>query len=1014
MAVENEQQNNSVLEGIKQGSTLGVTDMADSTPSINEDNANLLPNIKVNEDLPPEQEVAFGGSKLFNIFRTPKREIFEPPSTIADDGSSLLVKEGETVVQGDEVKVQQGLDDFDSIIQNLDIDFNSINTAEDFAAVIQTVVNKAPDPGTETNAEVFKLAQDLDIRPSLLFGKGFKDAKEVYAARNFLKLSNDQLIKLADEVIANPADASLALKFKKHLTLHGLFVTNFKQGRADVGRALRAFQLPTMADAPSQANALEEMINANGGLNNIVKIAEQTKNLFDKSGMPATNKFISENYFKRSAKAWSEAYRGGLLFSPKTQLRNLIGNAFYVSYSVPEYILAGAWGNMESAVINGGGKILRGKHWGGYNNGMTWEMGVARLYGMVHGFKDALRMGARGFHGKTSDSFTKYEGATNDYFTAKNLGLENSPFAGMVDFMGKVYRLPYKGLTAGDEFFKEMARSMEMHTIIMNDATKLARNTGIPYKEAWEQTVKDVMSNPGKYQMDLDDAARYYTFQDQMPKFLEDASRAIQSTPYVGTILLPFAKTPVNVTRRFLDMSTGGLPKHLLDRKFFTDATTRSRVIARMGMASMFAMTIADFYQSGHITGGYPLLPNGKIDMKAKAALDAIGWKPYSFVFRGNDFPDDMPLFQEGNQYIPNGNLTYVSYQGLEPVGALLGVTAHAMELMQRNPNPKALEAISSAYALAMYKYMSDMPMVQGMADITAMLTEGKFDNVGADILANMLLAPIAPIAPMKAAGGVLQGETVEDYLNSSEYKIIARNKDFNFERDMNLFVDIDGDGKPETVNINYGNQVNSKFFNPFLEEFNTILFSMPYDEGITLGEEIWGKTQTGKDLPPKLDIFGQEIKIDSGRGLLNEISNRYINPFAISDVEPSDLHVYENLRLGSPIINPQPVKLGIKLKPDEYYNWVRLSKNLPLKVFDGLTFEEEIKRITQSDEYLFELSENERYDKLEKANRVALEEGFEELLMLPEYNELSEAIEMKKDAIEQGILPDQGVNILQ
>ena len=33
---------------------------------------------------------------------------------------------------------------------------------------------------------------------------------------------------------------------------------------------------------------------------------------------------------------------------------------------------------------------------------------------------------------------------------------ENSIFAFTVDFMGKIYRLPYQGLTAGDEFFKEM------------------------------------------------------------------------------------------------------------------------------------------------------------------------------------------------------------------------------------------------------------------------------------------------------------------------------------------------------------------------------------------------------------------------------------------------------------------------------------------------------------------------------------------------------------------------------
>ena len=44
----NEPQSNSVLEGIKQGTTLGVTGMADSTPTINEDTANLTPTIQIN------------------------------------------------------------------------------------------------------------------------------------------------------------------------------------------------------------------------------------------------------------------------------------------------------------------------------------------------------------------------------------------------------------------------------------------------------------------------------------------------------------------------------------------------------------------------------------------------------------------------------------------------------------------------------------------------------------------------------------------------------------------------------------------------------------------------------------------------------------------------------------------------------------------------------------------------------------------------------------------------------
>ena len=113
--------------------------------------------------------------------------------------------------------------------------------------------------------------------------------------------------------------------------------------------------------------------------------------------------------------------------------------------------------------------------------------------------------------------------------------------------------------------------------------------------------------------------------------------------------------------------------------------------MARITMMSYFAMTVADYYQSGHITGGYPVAANGFIDMKQKAALDAIGWKPYSLVFPGEGFPEGKPLFNNNDQLMPNGNLTYVSYNGLEPVGALLGVTAHTMELMHRSPNPKVI-----------------------------------------------------------------------------------------------------------------------------------------------------------------------------------------------------------------------------------------------------------------------------------------------------------------------------------
>ena len=56
------------------------------------------------------------------------------------------------------------------------------------------------------------------------------------------------------------------------------------------------------------------------------------------------------------------------------------------------------------------------------------------------------------------------------------------------------------------------------------------------------------------------------------------------------------------------------------------------------------------------------------------------GWQPYSLVFRAEDFPTDddgdpLPMYNEKTG-LPNGKLLYVSYQGLEPVSAFLGIAA--------------------------------------------------------------------------------------------------------------------------------------------------------------------------------------------------------------------------------------------------------------------------------------------------------------------------------------------------
>ena len=963
---------NSLLSGIQQGQTLGVTEMASSEPG-------------------KEDEIYVAG--LFN-------KLLSIPNIKSDVKKVLKTDEVQeeivTTVKGDTKINEAGEEFFDA---QINVDFNKINNINDFSRVIDEYTSATPNPEKlEFNDEFKALATDLQIKPILLQGSGFKSAKEVYAARQFIKDSGTYLLNLADEVIENPTNSETLLKFKKHLVTHGLYVTQFKKGRANVGQALAAFKIPTMADPKNQANALEAIIAEQGGAANIVDIAQKTKKLVDANGdISSLNKFVGDNWMKKSGRAWSEAYRGGILFSPKTQLRNIFGNAAFLAYTIPEYTLAGIYGTLDNTRI-GVTNLVRGRYWGDGQSGLTWELGAARLYGLINGFGDAFKVANKSVKtGQASDGATKFEGANQQYITAKNFGLEDSSFGSAVDMMGKLYRLPYLGLTYGDEFFKEVARSMEMHTLIMTEATRISRTKNISFKEAMTEAVNDVASRPEEFTRSLDDAARYYTFQDQLPGNIEKFTKAIQDTPYIGTIILPFAKTPVNVVRRFGDIMGMGIFDPM---RIKNDPIYRNRTLAKLTMASGAVMYTAQLYSQGRITGGYPTLSNGRIDPKMKAALDAKGWRPYSLVFAADDLPDGTPLYDEDG--LPTGDHIYISFNGLEPISAVFGVTAHAMELMHRSNDPKVRDDLGMALPLAMLQYMNEMPMIQGLSDIFTAMNSFKLDSVAKDALSAWITAPTLPIAPIKGTGYLLGGETNEE----GEFNIYKRNLDRDFERDLRPFLD---NGEP---NLNYGQPLDNSFINPLIDTYNQYLYQMPYDDLIgSVGNQVFGKTKTGNDLPPAYDIFGEPIVRSSEMGLMSDIWNTYFGFVGIQKVKDKGLHYHENERLGGVLSYlPKQVK-GIALDPYEYSDYVQFSLQTPDEDFEGFTFAKYLEAYMGTSEYKA-MTNNDKVQKIQNLKIEAMENGLE--LLIEKYPEIGIAITDRKDFLDLDILQKPGVNVLQ
>ena len=60
---------------------------------------------------------------------------------------------------------------------------------------------------------------------------------------------------------------------------------------------------------------------------------------------------------KRTSDSLMEVYINGLLSSPRTQFRNLFGNAFFQVYKIPEMTMAAVYNKAENAVKYVGAKL---------------------------------------------------------------------------------------------------------------------------------------------------------------------------------------------------------------------------------------------------------------------------------------------------------------------------------------------------------------------------------------------------------------------------------------------------------------------------------------------------------------------------------------------------------------------------------------------------------------------------------------------------------------------------------
>ena len=257
-------------------------------------------------------------------------------------------------------------------------------------------------------------------------------------------------------------------------------------------------------------DTMQEVSTMQDGYDKKVKLAEIQKVITDK--IPATA--------GQSIKAWM---RISMLFNPKTQVRNIMGNAVIMPV------------NMFSDSVSAGIDKLISKKTGvrttGNTNIKSYAKGFGKgLYESYNDFKKGIN--TRNIEGN------RFEISEGRNFNNKGLGKALNRVDNLLSFM----------LDAGDRGFYEATFTNSINNqLVLNNTTKVTQEMiDIATSEALQRTWQD--NN------------KYTKAVLGIRKILNNVNIKGYG---LGDVLIPFAKTPANLTKAIVDYSPVGLVKTL-------------------------------------------------------------------------------------------------------------------------------------------------------------------------------------------------------------------------------------------------------------------------------------------------------------------------------------------------------------------------------------------------------------------------------------------------------------------
>ena len=817
----------------------------------------------------------------------------------------------------------------------IDFNFDKFEGGEDINRVINATSEIIAKPteaqkrGIKTNNETLAAADQLLADEVGLTKKTLRlkagdtlNAEQMTAVRILLQRSATRLEDMAKRIQAGEGSPQMLVDFRRQMSIHAGIQMKAKGAQTEIARALQAFKIPAGTTVPDEA--LTALLNESGGGNLAKKMAAGYLDALKEGGQPGANKYVFGSWGKKIEGVWMEVYINGLLSYFPTHIKNAVATPIFMGYNV----LADLTGASFGTVIRAGQKVV-GKE--PTAEGMHYEDVFARIAGYNQAFRDAWVVAAKTFREEVpADQLNKVESANLRAIDSENLNIAGT--AGKaVDQLGRVIRLPGRALMAADDYWRVISSRGELYEQSIRTARR-SKAAGRTEQEALDDAMM-VLLDPKFVNEQMDHASRYVTLTDDLGDGLLGGGTSKLRANFLGKLLMPFAKAPTNAMRRVGESHPLIVGASMLN----PNSTIRNNLLGNngaraqqraMGRLALGTATLAQLHSlsiEGRLTGSMPR------DEQVRRMLPPK-WQPYSLVFRGEGWPvdedgDPLPIYNE--QGLPNGKLNYVSYQGLEPVSALLGIAASTAQYQTMFYNPEDRMNLFTAGAVATVDYFRDLPMLQGVGDVFAAM---QYNDP--TIVTDGFLGGTAGVAPVPFSSVVRNVDrldntakrTVESplkYYTVDDVQVIY-NESLNTD---NPFPEIPYSlvGTPKKVSDIPGAQF---FYDTVSYGWNVQLMNTPY-----VNEQI-------ENFAYQYDMLGNQkergvpFDVNPNQAIWNSVT-----PFKMSFGEEVEPFYQELIRLGAPLTEKKKAIRGVKLDKINQGELSRIAKNdviLPLVITAG------------------------------------------------------------------------------